>query len=80
MFKIQDKVCFQHGSPPQDQTDVDVDKKKRTNHTALERQRRFAQRGLFNKLQNVLKSQPGASRHHLLTMVSPTQGSKHFPS
>ncbi|KAG7240204.1 hypothetical protein INR49_027197 [Caranx melampygus] len=53
-----------------DQMDVDVvDKKRRTNHTALERQRRSEQRGLFDKLQIVLRSHPGSSRHHLLTMA-----------
>lgn len=61
-------------SPYQDQMDdehdVPKDKKRRKNHTVLERQRRSEQRNLFDKLQTVLQSDPRAPRLRLLSLVS----------
>lgn len=55
-----------------DEHDESKDKKRRTNHTVLERQRRSEQRHLFDKLQTVLKSDPKAPRLRLLSLVSST--------
>ncbi|KAI3363786.1 hypothetical protein L3Q82_001394 [Scortum barcoo] len=45
------------------------DKKRRKNHTVLERQRRSEQRTLFDKLQTVLQSDPRAPRLRLLALA-----------
>lgn len=45
-------------------------KKRRENHTVLERLRRSEQRNLFDKLQAVLRSDPRAPRLRLLSLVS----------
>ncbi|XP_029281313.1 MAX gene-associated protein isoform X3 [Cottoperca gobio] len=45
------------------------DKRRRKNHTVLERQRRSEQRVLFDKLQTVLKSDPRAPRLRLLSLA-----------
>ncbi|XP_045917038.1 MAX gene-associated protein isoform X3 [Micropterus dolomieu] len=45
------------------------DKRRRKNHTVLERQRRSEQRTLFDKLQTVLQSDPRAPRLRLLSLA-----------
>ncbi|XP_039980782.1 MAX gene-associated protein isoform X2 [Xiphias gladius] len=52
-----------------DEHDVPKDKKRRKNHTVLERQRRSEQRNLFDKLQTVLQSDPRAPRLRLLSLA-----------
>ncbi|XP_071334903.1 MAX gene-associated protein isoform X4 [Trachinotus anak] len=49
--------------------DESKDRKRRKNHTVLERQRRSEQRDLFNKLQTVLQSDPRAPRLCLLSLA-----------
>ncbi|XP_035534606.1 MAX gene-associated protein-like isoform X2 [Morone saxatilis] len=46
------------------------DKRRRKNHSVLERQRRCEQKALFIKLQNVLKSDPRAPRLTLLSLAN----------
>ncbi|XP_029352314.1 MAX gene-associated protein [Echeneis naucrates] len=53
----------------QDQMDECKDTQRRKYHIVVERQRRSEQRNLFNKLQTVLRSDPKASRHHLLSLA-----------
>lgn len=53
-----------------DEHDVSDDRRRRKNHTALERQRRSEQRTLFDKLQTILESDPRAPRLRLLSLVS----------
>ncbi|KAE8287025.1 hypothetical protein D5F01_LYC14983 [Larimichthys crocea] len=60
-FNIQGRMDNEH--------DESKDKKRRTNHTVLERQRRSEQRHLFDKLQTVLKSDPKAPRLRLLSLA-----------
>ncbi|KAM7395685.1 hypothetical protein PAMA_007111 [Pampus argenteus] len=48
---------------------VSTDKKRRRNHTVLERQRRSEQRDLFDKLQTILDSDPKAPRLRLLSLA-----------
>lgn len=43
---------------------------RRKNHTVVERQRRIEQKGLFDKLVDLLKVDPKTPKLHLLTMVS----------
>ncbi|XP_044026184.1 MAX gene-associated protein isoform X2 [Siniperca chuatsi] len=49
--------------------DESKDKRRRKNHTVLERQRRSEQRTLFDKLQTVLQSDPRAPRLRLLALA-----------
>ncbi|XP_068197812.1 MAX gene-associated protein [Antennarius striatus] len=48
---------------------LDKEKKRRSSHTVLERQRRSAQRHLFNNLQLVLQSNPNAARLRVLALA-----------
>lgn len=68
-------VCFEFKMSPLQDPDVrdgSKDKRKRENHTVLERMRRSEQRNLFDKLQTVLRSDPRAPRLHLLSEVIST--------
>ncbi|XP_074471809.1 uncharacterized protein mgab isoform X2 [Sebastes fasciatus] len=60
-FSIQDKMDDEH--------DQCKDKRRRKNHTVLERQRRSEQRILFDRLQIILKSDPRAPRLRLLSLA-----------
>lgn len=64
VFPFQDKMDDEH--------DQCKDKRRRKNHTVLERQRRSEQRILFDRLQIILKSDPRAPRLRLLSLVSST--------
>ncbi|XP_023285958.1 MAX gene-associated protein-like [Seriola lalandi dorsalis] len=60
-LRIQDQMDNEEGDAK--------DKKRRKNHTVLERQRRSEQRDLFDKLQTVLRSDPRAPRLRLLSLA-----------
>ncbi|XP_008303456.1 muscle M-line assembly protein unc-89-like, partial [Stegastes partitus] len=60
-LSIQDQVFHEHSESG--------DRKKRKNHSVLERQRRSEQRFLFDKLQVVLQSDPRAPRLRLLSLA-----------
>ncbi|XP_067429478.1 MAX gene-associated protein isoform X2 [Thunnus thynnus] len=60
-LNIQDQMDNEH--------DASGDKKRRKNHTVLERQRRSEQRILFDKLQIILDSDPRAPRLRLLSLA-----------
>ncbi|KAM9339203.1 uncharacterized protein ABDE67_016858 [Symphorus nematophorus] len=58
---VPDLIDIEHGDAR--------DKRRRKNHTVLERQRRTEQRNLFDKLQSVLQADPKVPRLRLLSMA-----------
>ncbi|XP_041814517.1 uncharacterized protein magl isoform X2 [Chelmon rostratus] len=60
-LSIQDQMVDDHDEPKS--------KRRRQNHSVLERLRRSEQRSLFDKLQAVLQSDPGAPRLRLLSLA-----------